>query len=103
MLLEKLVKFHGFLNICCKKSGFVPTASTLYRIYLLKVFETHLEDLHYIFSEKPVVIIIDKTTDVKGHSIVNILFSYNGTTKLISVDFLQTVNYSTMGVLFCGF
>ncbi|CAG8798098.1 1237_t:CDS:1, partial [Cetraspora pellucida] len=52
-----------------------------------------------IFNEKPVAIIIDKTTDVKGCNVVNMLFAYRRTTKLVSVDFLEAVNFSTMGGL----
>ncbi|RIB24871.1 hypothetical protein C2G38_2167463 [Gigaspora rosea] len=52
-----------------------------------------------IFREKPVAIIIDKTTDVKGRNVVNTLFAYCETTKLVSVDFLEAVNFSTMGGL----
>lgn len=97
--LEKLDKFRGFLNTYCKEGGCIPAANTLRRSYLPKVFETHLESLRHIFSEKPVAIIIDETMDVKGRSTVNTLFSYRGITKLVSVDFLQTVNYSTIGGL----
>ncbi|CAG8555767.1 4795_t:CDS:2 [Cetraspora pellucida] len=53
-------------------------------------------------SEKSIAIIIDETTDVKGCSVVNTLFSYQGITKLISVDYLQQVNYSTIsGLVLC--
>ena len=52
-----------------------------------------------MLNKKQVAIIVDKTTDAKGHSVVNTLFSYYGVTKLVSVDFLQSVNYSTIGEL----
>ncbi|CAG8815303.1 16646_t:CDS:1, partial [Cetraspora pellucida] len=47
----------------------------------------------------PIAIIIDETTDVKGCNVVNTLFAYHRTTKLVSVDFLEAVNFSTIGGL----
>ena len=67
--------------------------------YLLKFFDKYLEILHYIFNNKPIAIIIDEMTDIRGHSVVNTLFSYQRITKLILVDYLQQVNYSTIGRL----
>lgn len=43
--------------------------------------------------------IVDETTDSRARSVVNILFSYRGFTKLVVVDFLGIVNNSTIGQL----
>ncbi|CAG8726803.1 19063_t:CDS:2 [Cetraspora pellucida] len=41
------------------------------------------------FCGKSVSVIVDETTDVKARSVVNVLFSYRSSTKLISVEFLE--------------
>ncbi|CAG8594679.1 9668_t:CDS:2 [Diversispora eburnea] len=46
-----------------------------------------------------VSIIVDETTDSRARSVVNILFSYNGITKLTHVDYLESVNNCIIGQL----
>lgn len=55
-----------------------------------------------LFSEKPVSIIMDETTDDCGRRIVKTLFTYREHTKLVSVDFLVDVNNTTIGQLLVG-
>ena len=69
------------------------------REYLPKLFENHINQLKEYFHSKRVSIIIDETTDSRARSVVNILFSYNGVTKLIHVDYLENVNNCTIGQL----
>ena len=52
-----------------------------------------------VFQNKPVSIIIDETTDSRARNVVNILFSYYGNTRLIAVDYLNSVNNITIGQL----
>ena len=40
---------------------------------------------------------MDETTDDCSRSVVNTLFCYRNETKLVSVDFLERVNNTTMG------
>jgi hypothetical protein len=40
---------------------------------------------------------MDKTTDDCSRSVVNTLFAFRQNTKLVSVDFLERINNSTMG------
>ena len=40
---------------------------------------------------------MDETTDDCARSVVNTLFCYRNETKLVSVDFLERVNNTTMG------
>ena len=40
---------------------------------------------------------MDETTDDCSRSVVNTLFTFRQNTKLVSVDFLERVNNSTMG------
>ena len=39
---------------------------------------------------------MDETTDDCARSVVNTLFCYHNETKLVSVDFLERVNNTTM-------
>ncbi|CAG8631334.1 8145_t:CDS:2 [Ambispora gerdemannii] len=64
----------------------IPAADTLRRKYLPDIFEKHLQALHTEFKEKPIAIIIDEATDSQAHSVVNTLFSYCNSSKLVSVD-----------------
>ncbi|RHZ86663.1 hypothetical protein Glove_48g182 [Diversispora epigaea] len=80
-----------------KEGGAIPQASTLRQIYLPQVFENHFSSLKNYFNQKPVAIIMDETTDDCSRSVVNTLFSLRQNTKLISVNFLDRVNNSTMG------
>ncbi len=52
-----------------------------------------------VFQNKPVSIIIDETTDSRARSVVNILFSYHDNTRLIAVDYLNSVNNIIIGQL----
>ena len=40
---------------------------------------------------------MDKTTDDCAQSVINTLFCYRNETKLVSVNFLECVNNTTMG------
>jgi len=44
-----------------------------------------------------VIIIIDETTNDCSRSVVNTLFTFHQNTKLISIDFLEYINNSTIG------
>ena len=46
-----------------------------------------------------IAIIIDETANIKGRNVVNTLFAYYKTTKLVLVDFLEAINFSTMSGL----
>ena len=97
--LEKVDKLQKWLRENCHEGGFIPKSDTLRREYLPKLFEDHINQLKEYFCGKRVSIIIDETTDSRARSVVNILFSYNGTTKLIHVDYLDSVNNCTIGQL----
>ena len=53
--------------------------------------------LKTFFNSKPVAIIIDETTDDCARSVVNTIFCYRNEVKLVSVDFLERVNNTTIG------
>ncbi|CAB4439617.1 unnamed protein product [Rhizophagus irregularis] len=102
--LEKVDKLQNWLREYCIEGGFIPKSDTLCCEYLPKLFDNHVKKLKDFFSNKQVSIIIDETTDSRSRSVINILFSYNGvcnygTTKLVYVDYLESVNNCTIGQL----
>ena len=95
--LEKINNLVPFFKKYLKEGGAIPKAPTIRRIHLPRVFNNHLSLLQNFFKQKPVAIIIDETTDDCSRSVVNTLFAFRQHTKLVSVDFLEHVNNSTMG------
>ena len=95
--LEKVNYLLPFFKKYLKEGGAIPQAPTLRQIYLPRVFDKHSSLLQNFFNQKPVAIIMDETTDDCSRSVVNTLFTFRQNTKLVSVDFLERVNNSTMG------
>ena len=95
--LEKVNSLLPFFKKHVKNGGSIPKAPTLRQLYLPNVFEKHYQSLKLFFDSKPVTIIMDETTDDCARSVVNTLFCYRNKTKLVSVDFLERVNNTTMG------
>lgn len=94
--LEKVNLLLPFFKKYLKEGGAIPQAPTLRSIYLPKVFDKHIDTLKSIFDAKPVCIIMDESSDDCARSVVNTLFTYRSYTKLVSVDFLEQVNNSTI-------
>jgi hypothetical protein len=98
--LEKVNHLLPFFKKYLKEGGAIPQAPTLRQIYLPRVFNNHLSLFQSYFNQKPVAIIMDETTDDCSRSVVNTLFVFHQNTKLVSVNFLERVNNSTMeGIL----
>ena len=97
--LEKVNALQPFLRKYCHEGGAVPQADALRRNYLPEIYQQHIDDLKDFFQKKTVSVIVDETTDSCARSVVNILFSYRGTIKLITVDYLDSVNNVTIGQL----
>ena len=95
--LEKVNSLLPFFKKYLKNGGSVPQVPTLRQIYLPSVFDKHYQSLILLFDSKPVAVIMDETTDDCARSVINTLFCYHNKTKLVSVDFLQRVNNTTMG------
>jgi hypothetical protein len=95
--LEKVNSLLSFFKKYIKNGGSIPQAPTLRQNYLPNVFDKHLQSLKLLFDSKPVAVIMDETTDDCARSVVNTLFCYRNETKLVSVDFLERVNNTTMG------
>ena len=97
--LEKVNALQPFFRKYCREGGAIPQADALRRNYLPGIYQQHIEDLKDFFQEKTVSIIVDETTDSRARSVVNILFSYRGNTRLVAVDYLNSVNSVTIGQL----
>ena len=95
--LEKINHLLPFFKKYLKEGGAIPQASTLRQIYLPRVFNDHFSSLQNYFNQKPVAIVMDETTDDCSRSVVNTLFIFRQHTKLVSVNFLEHVNNSTVG------
>ena len=90
---KKLTNF-PFFKKYLKEGGAIPT---LRQNYLSSVFEKHIASLKLLFNSTPISIIMDESLDSCARSVVNTIFVYHNSTKLVSVDFLDRVNNSTMG------
>jgi len=95
--LEKVNHLLPFFKKYLKEGGAIPQAPTLRQVHLPRVFNKHSSSLQTYFNQKPVAIMMDETTDDCSRSVVNTLFTFRQHTKLVSVDFLERVNNSTMG------
>ena len=94
--LQKIDQLIPFFKKYLKEGGAIPKAPTLRQNYLPSVFEKHIAFLKLLFDSTPISIIIDESLDSCARSVVNTIFVYCNFTKLVSVDFLNRVNNSTM-------
>jgi hypothetical protein len=95
--LQKIDQLLPFLKKYLKEGGAIPKAPTLRQLYLPSVFEKHIVSLKLLFDSKPISIIMDESLDSCARNVVNTIFVYRNFTKLVSVDFLNSVNNTTMG------
>jgi len=95
--LQKIDQLLSFFKKYLKEGGAIPKAPTLRQNYLPSVFEKHIASLKLLFDSTPISIIMDESLDSCTRSVVNTIFVYRNSTKLVSVDFLNRVNNSTMG------
>ena len=95
--LQKVDQLLSFFKKYLKEGGAIPKAPTIQQIYLPSVFEKHITSLKLLFDSMPISIIMDESLDSCARSVVNTIFVYHNSTKLVSVDFLNSVNNSTIG------
>ena len=93
--LEKTEKIRPFLQKHCQQAGAIPQAPTLRTTYVPRLFEAHFLALKDLLRDKPVSIIADETTDVRDHSILNVIASVKGKPYLIGVVKMEACNHST--------
>ena len=93
--LEKTDKIRPFLQKHCQQAGAIPQAPTLRTTYVPRLFEAHFLALKDLLRNKPVSIIADEMTDVRDHSILNVIASVKGKPYLIGVVKMEACNHST--------
>ncbi|KAK6189098.1 hypothetical protein SNE40_005140 [Patella caerulea] len=94
--LNKLERIRPFISKYCKQGGSLPQQSTLRQVYLPRLFSDHHASLVDKFVNKPIAIILDETTDVRDHSILNIMFSVYGEVYLVDCVTMGACNHSTV-------
>ena len=90
--LEKTSKLKPFLVKYCKQGGTLPQNKTLRTDYVPKLYTEHVEQLKKLLKDEPVAIVADETTDVRDHSILNVLAIVRGKSYLIDVITLTACN-----------
>ena len=93
--LHKTDKMRPFLQKYCKQAGSLPQLPTLRKVYVPRLFELHYAALTEILKDQPVSITADETTDVRDHSILNVLATVQGKPYLIGVVKMEACNHST--------
>ena len=94
--LEKTSKLKPFLVKYCKQGGTLPQDKTLRTDYVPKLYTEHVEQLKKLLKDEPVAIVADETTDVRDHSILNVLAIVRGKSYLIDVITLTACNHQTL-------
>ena len=84
-----------FLQKYCKQADTLPQVSTLCNVYVPRLYQEHYLALTEVVKNKPVSIIADETTDVRDHSILNVIASIRGKPYLISVIKMEACNRKT--------
>ena len=93
--LEKTDKIRPFLEKHCKQAGALPKVPTLRNTYVPKLFESHFVTLKCLLRDEYVSITADETTDVRDHSILNVIASVRGRPFLIGVVKMDACNHGT--------
>lgn len=79
--LEKTEKMRPFLLKHCKQASALPQDKFLYTTYVPRLYDQHFEPLKQ--ADVSVSIPADETTDVKHHSILNVLAAVHNKSYLI--------------------
>ena len=93
--LEKTEMIRPFLQKHCKQAGALPQVATLRTTYVPRLFEAHFSALQDLLHNEPVSITADETTDVRDHSILNVIAGVQGKPFLIGVVKMEACNHST--------
>jgi len=62
-----------FLETSVKGGGVIPVANSLHQHYVPKVYNKQQADIIVQLKEKKVAVVVDVTTDIMGHYVVNVL------------------------------
>ena len=93
--LDKTEKIRPFLNKHCKQAGALPKVPTLRTAYVPKLYDTHFTALKCLLRDEYVSITADETTDIRDHSILNVIASVRGQPFLIGLVKMASCNHST--------
>ena len=93
--LEKTDKMRPFLQKYCAQAGALPQIDQLRSTYIPRLFEAHFSAMKAILKDQPVSITADETTDVRDHSILNVVATVRGQPYLINVVKMEACNNST--------
>ena len=90
--LEKTERMSPFLRKYCAQAGALPQIDQLRSTYVPRVFEAYFTALKDILKGQPVSLTADETTDIRDHSILNVIATVRGRPYLIDVGSLQPLN-----------
>ena len=94
--MEKAEKMKPFIVKHCKQGGTLPKSQTLRQLYVPRLFEEHKQALKNQLVGKPVCIVADETTDIRDHSILNVVAGVGGHYYLIDVIKMDACNHATL-------
>ena len=94
-LVKRLRRSGYFEEVLC--TGWtLPKIDRLHSTYVPRLFVDHLTALKDILRGQLVSIAVEETTDVRDHSILNVITTLRGQPYLISVVKMDACNHSTI-------
>ena len=93
--LEKTEKMRPFFTKHCKQGGALPKDKFLRSEYVPRLFEQHYLALKTLVAEGCISIVADETTDVRDHSILNVIAMVREKSFLIGVEKMSACNHAT--------
>ena len=84
-----------FLRKYCAQAGALPQIDQLRSTSVPRVFEAHFTALKDILKGQPVSLTAAETTDIRDHSILNVIATVRGRPYLIDVVKMHACNHST--------
>ncbi|XP_041480924.1 uncharacterized protein LOC121428390 [Lytechinus variegatus] len=94
--LHKVENMRPFILKHCKQGGALPKAETLRHLYIPRQFKIHLAALKEVVKGAKVSVIADETTDIRDHSILNVIVGVRGKYYLIDVCTMEACNHATL-------
>ena len=93
--LEKIQKVRPFFRKYCSQASSLPV-DQLRTIYVTRLFNSHFTALKELLRDKHVSITADETTDIRDHSILNVIATIRDQPYLIGVTKMEACNHSTL-------
>ena len=92
---RKNKKIKPFLVKHCQQGGALPHAKFLRSDYVPRLFDQHFQVLKTVVADTPVGIVTDETTDIRDHSILNVVALVRGKCYLIGLEKMVACNHAT--------